>query len=80
MPTLQNLIVFDDKEDIAPSNVMRFSELFAKGHNAQVLFDLIDPKERTNFDDVINVQFTSGTTGSPKAAMLTHHNILNVKY
>ncbi len=29
------------------------------------------------FDDAINIQFTSGTTGSPKGATLTHHNILN---
>jgi fatty-acyl-CoA synthase len=29
------------------------------------------------FDDPINVQFTSGTTGFPKGATLTHHNILN---
>jgi fatty-acyl-CoA synthase len=28
-------------------------------------------------DDPINIQFTSGTTGSPKAATLTHHSILN---
>jgi fatty-acyl-CoA synthase len=32
------------------------------------------------FDDAINIQFTSGTTGTPKASALTHHNILNNAY
>src|SRR5262245_9296448 len=32
------------------------------------------------FDEPVNIQFTSGTTGSPKGVTLTHHNILNNGY
>lgn len=33
--------------------------------------------DELQFDDAVNIQFTSGTTGAPKGATLTHHNILN---
>ncbi|MDA8127027.1 MAG: AMP-binding protein [Deltaproteobacteria bacterium] len=33
-----------------------------------------------DIDDVINIQYTSGTTGFPKGVLLTHHNILNNAY
>ena len=41
---------------------------------------LADLAKLLQFDDAINIQFTSGTTGAPKGATLTHHNILNNGY
>ncbi|RTL42334.1 MAG: AMP-binding protein [Rhodocyclaceae bacterium] len=44
------------------------------------LAELEELGECLQFDDPINIQFTSGTTGNPKGATLSHHNILNNGY
>ncbi len=56
--------------------MLNFEELMMEAAPAQ-LEQLATLESELQFDEAVNIQFTSGTTGSPKGATLTHHNILN---
>ena len=60
----------------APSPSRTSTKMGATRHREQ----LAELSRTLQFDDAVNIQFTSGTTGSPKGVTLTHHNILNNGY
>jgi fatty-acyl-CoA synthase len=73
VPALRTVICL---EAAAQPGMVRFVDLPSLGSATQRQ-QLVALQSVLQFDDPINIQFTSGTTGAPKGATLTHHNILN---
>jgi fatty-acyl-CoA synthase len=73
VPTLRRRVVLGPE---APPGAMGWDDL--RDAAARVSIDRLRACEaQLQFDDPINIQYTSGTTGFPKGATLSHHNILN---
>ena len=73
VPHLQQVVVCGTKKH---SGMINFEDLY-KIYSRNDAEELRRREENTDFESATNIQFTSGTTGFPKGATLSHHNILN---
>lgn len=75
-PTLRKLIIVDNSNgranDHPLNSTIDFKHVLEDGESGNPL-----PKQTLHPDEIVNIQFTSGTTSVPKAACLTHRSILN---
>jgi len=73
---LKNVILFDKATSEHALSYKDFREMGKDISDAE----LDEIKKTLSEYDVVNMQYTSGTTGFPKGVMLTHHNIANNAY
>lgn len=72
-PYLERIIHIGDN---TPEGMLNFNQLIELGTNISDE-EYQKAQEDLHYDDIINMQYTSGTTGFPKGVMLTHFNIIN---
>lgn len=76
-PGLEKIIVMEEKDAAGHPKIMSFKDLMELGHKKHAedptLFEKL--AQEVTVDDLATIVYTSGTTGLPKGAMITHGNI-----
>ena len=75
-PEMRNVVFIGQEKYRGMYNT---AELLLQGNHIDDK-EFIEIKESVGCHDVVNMQYTSGTTGFPKGVMLSHHNIVNNGY
>ena len=74
LPLLKNIIYIGNRKDTP--GMFSFDDVLRLGQSVSDA-ELAEREKSTHFHDVMNMQYTSGTTGFPKGVMLTHYNVIN---
>ncbi|AFQ51464.1 AMP-binding protein [Burkholderia cepacia] len=74
LPSLRTVVSMGE---VVPAGMFRFADVMARGRDTLDVARLDAIGATLAATDPINIQFTSGTTGSPKGATLTHRNVVN---